>query len=319
MSSVQELRFAPSSAILGEDDARKQHLRRKSSWRATTTPEGKQYFYNTTTKEWRWEPPAESQAGGLRVGTHVRVFSNSHQQWCDGYVERVARGRSGNVFTVAFKPPVAAQAAEWVKKELPAGHKDLWCATSAPTGGTCPGDFAPSSPSAAIGRESVGSPEATVACSSPSPPPVCSPGGFQETSLPTVYSADEQECYDDLFVWARRLCASAEDEGGIASYGVSLEQFFQFMRCSGLPNRIQKEVFQASNPDLKSELGVWEFRAACRLVAHCQALLEQGAADEGTARLLKTGGGALRSFLRRFEHLGTPPGRLPEFKRSTDG
>jgi len=296
MSSVQELRFAPSSTNLGDEEARKQNVPRASSWRATTTPEGQQYFYNATTKEMRWEPPSENQAGGLLVGAQVRVFSNSHQQWCDGYVERICRTPAGNTVIVAFKPPVA-QAAEWVKKELPAGHKDMWCSSWV---ASSQGSTAPASSSTATAGEQPKLREAA-------------PQGFQDTALPTEFTPEEQALYDELFEWARHLDAPEQ----AASPGVGPEQCSEFLKCSKLPNKALKQVWQASNPDLKEVLGLKEFRTVCRLVAHCQASLSSG--DPAQERLLRAGGGALRNFLRSSSCLAHPPPRLPEFQRAKDG
>lgn len=297
MSSVQELRYLPPSPkAAAEEEATRRSHRRAASWRATTTPEGDQYFYNTTTGETCWEPPSDprvaagSASKGLRVGMTVRVFSNTHQLWCDGYVERVSRGapeRRDSV-TVAFKSPVA-QAAEWVKKELSVGHKDLWC----------------SSVCGAIADEEEHSPQL------PAPPPSRS-GGFQSTSLPTDFTPEELACYDELFARAASP-RTASDEAPPAPAGLGPDGAAAFLKSSGLPNRALKEVWQASNPDLKAELGIKEFRTVCRLVAHCQELLASG--DPASEKLVKVGGGALRGRLRSPDCAAAPPPRLPTFKR----
>lgn len=298
MSSVQELRFAPATSdrFEEEEEAKRNRTTRAASWRATTTPEGRQYFYNATTGEMRWESPVDGYAAGtttagLNVGTPLRVFSNSHQCWCDGYVERISRTPvGGTLFTVAFKPPLAHNAAEWVKKELPAGHKDLWCATGCGSQPQPPPQAAPPAP----------------------PTRPCHPAGFQDTALPKEFTPEEQAAYDELFARAR----SSRAVGEAPSAGLGPEQSAEFLRYSGLPNRALKEVWQASNPELKAELGLREFRTVCRLVAHCQALL--ASEDEAARRLVKAGGGALRCHLRSAGCVANPPPRLPDFKQ-TDG
>jgi len=84
----------------------------------------------------------------------------------------------------------------------------------------------------------------------------------------------------------------------------------EHLNHTGLPPRALKEVCQVANPDLRPALGRTEFRACCRLVAHCQDLL--GAGDAVTVKVLKKGAGPLRALLRA-RCLAIPPPALPRF------
>jgi len=96
-----------------------------AEWRQATTPDGKAYYYNMTTRESRWDRPREvpmptASANGFSVGSKVEVFSNSMQVWCSAVVEKLTE----DTVTAVFQLP-DADPKDWVRKDLPIGHQDL--------------------------------------------------------------------------------------------------------------------------------------------------------------------------------------------------
>ena len=118
------------------------------------------------------------------------------------------------------------------------------------------------------------------------------PSGFFGTCLPSNWTAAELSLYDKLF-------ASLETSADVQS---------DFLAQSQLPRRALREIWQVANPHLKMSLGLEEFRASCRLVAHCQAMN-----DEEALKRLRAGGGKLRAQLRS-DCLGVEPQSLPQFE-----
>eukprot|EP00927_Polykrikos_kofoidii_P056527 TRINITY_DN5062_c0_g1_i2.p1 TRINITY_DN5062_c0_g1~~TRINITY_DN5062_c0_g1_i2.p1 ORF type:complete len:616 (-),score=109.72 TRINITY_DN5062_c0_g1_i2:52-1776(-) len=313
-------------------------------WRATTTPEGARYFYNVRTRKSQWETPRGGHAVA-RVGDRVEVFSNSVQIWCAGYVERISNG----MVTVAFQLP-GDERDEWHKKDLPAGHENLrgirggadvnGSADPAVTTARANASASPAVSATPLqhGREVCGDNRSGGNATASAPSIHC----FQDTGLPANWTQEEMATYDALFEEARAGPENMPSEG-------EAQRLASFLSRSGLSQRAQREIWQVANPDLKPSLGREEFRAYCRLVGHCQAMHVAagttatvaatafatdgggggskhagsiGAIGEATsvaearerARLVKSGGGALRVLLRG-QCLQSPPERSPEFLR----
>lgn len=301
LSSVQEKRFEPAQPEAASGQSSSSRL---GSWRATTTTEGDPYFYNVRTREARWEPPDGPEPvlpGGPRLGDGVQVFSNSKHRWCDGYIERIATARGaspgGLCITVAFKAP-EAQPDEWTKKELYLGHPDLrWLP------GEAAGNEGFPEPAAPLATELSPTSPVTGCTLLPRSEPIARDVSFQETALPSNWTEEEQVAYDLIF-------ESAIQEPSVVT-ALDADRCAAILRRCGLPRRCLKELWQVSNPELRPQLGLEEFRTVCRLVAHCQDLLASG--GDAAARLLAAGGGPLRGLLRSH-FAATPPPRLAEFR-----
>jgi len=54
---------------------------------------------------------------------------------------------------------------------------------------------------------------------------------------------------------------------------VDAQAVLQHLRRSGLPKKVLREVWQVANPRNLSKVGITEFSACCRLIGHCQGLL----------------------------------------------
>mmetsp|Transcript_17340 Transcript_17340/g.52270 ORF Transcript_17340/g.52270 Transcript_17340/m.52270 type:complete len:343 (-) Transcript_17340:207-1235(-) len=295
--SVQEFRYEPSSGLLPTVNVgryARRALERSLSWRATKTLDGRRYFYNTSKTEYCWELPEEVRATGsedLGVGDEVEVFCHTDNVWCPGYVER----RTDTAVAIAFQRP-GAPSSEWVKKELYPGHPDMRSSKNC--------SF---SSSGSLSQKSTRIPRLAHADTGPPATP-CSvhpAGGFIETDLPANWTADEQETYDAIFVQASEEVDGNLDVHAAASY------FDQ----AGLEQVVLDGIWQVANPDLKESLGHEEFRAFCRLVAHCQALADAAARSEGKRpAAMRRGGGRLRSMLRE-RCLPRPPSSPPRLRQ----
>merc|ERR1712216_208976 len=66
----------------------------------------------------------------------------------------------------------------------------------------------------------------------------------------------------------------------------------QFLAKSGLHRRALREIWSVANPEMKNILGPTEFARCCRLIAHCQAVMERG--QPQVQELLHEGGRPLR-------------------------
>eukprot|EP00933_Yihiella_yeosuensis_P032956 TRINITY_DN26633_c0_g1_i1.p1 TRINITY_DN26633_c0_g1~~TRINITY_DN26633_c0_g1_i1.p1 ORF type:complete len:658 (+),score=96.28 TRINITY_DN26633_c0_g1_i1:51-2024(+) len=313
-SSVQELRFEGSdrgshlkTGFEGSPNGKRGSA---AGWRAMTTEDGSPYYYHAETKETRSEPPSifsesvpqeELRTSSLRSpkpGERVEVFSNTAQQWCTGYVEKIR----GNELTIAFKLS-DARSNEWSKKSLMLGHPDLRIAgkTQGDATASCPStpsqpagekppdtDAFAENPDAASGRQS-------------------NPYTFHATDLPTNWTDKEIHLYGELFAEAESCISepassSCEDDCGDAATVQA-----EFFRRSALPQRALREVWQVANPDLKTTLGLEEFRACCRLIGHCQSMARNGSGrNDPIVKRLRVGGCALRSELRN-NCLSEPP------------
>merc|ERR1719444_159539 len=84
-----------------------------------------------------------------------------------------------------------------------------------------------------------------------------------------------------------------------------------FLRGSGLPRRVLKQIWLAANPNSQSEFSMAEFSVCLRLTGHCQAVLSSG--DAGAAELLVEGGEALKELMNS-EWMHRPPPVLPRFQ-----
>ena len=124
----------------------------------------------------------------------------------------------------------------------------------------------------------------------PTPTPVASPGhvsfapecaapagGFFGTVLPSNWTAEELELYDKLFDDLKSKELPTTD----AMDPMAILQSEYLAQC-GLSRRALREIWQVANPQLKTSLGLEEFRASCRLVGHCQAMSLQ---EDEKARL----------------------------------
>mmetsp|Transcript_70684 Transcript_70684/g.187872 ORF Transcript_70684/g.187872 Transcript_70684/m.187872 type:complete len:335 (-) Transcript_70684:193-1197(-) len=291
--SVQEFRYEPSSGLLPSISIRqctRLLLERSRSWRASQTLDGRRYFYHPTKREYCWELPkdASNQAWhDLSVGDEVEVFCHSEKSWCSGYVERCTEAVVG----VVFQTP-GASFSNWIKKELPPGHPDIRRCGSAPLPSTASSSTAsPEPPAAVVAAAPLDAPSDAWGAGAI--------GGFVETSLPANWTAAEEEAYDHLF-------ARAANE---VSSGLVMQTFADYFDPTGFQQKSLDSIWQVANPDLKESLGIEEFRALCRLVAHCQALVDADASS-GAAGALRKGGGRLRSLLRE-RCLASPPPSLP--------
>jgi len=91
---------------------------------------------------------------------------------------------------------------------------------------------------------------------------------------------------------------------------VAAEKIATFLRASGLPRKVLKEIWLVANPHTLQELALLEFSICLRLVGHCQAVLTSG--DCSAAELLVEGGPALKTLLET-DLLAKPPPVLARF------
>jgi len=126
---------------------------------------------------------------------------------------------------------------------------------------------------------------------------------FSETALPANWTSAERAAYDGLFAEATRGWCD----------GLDAQQLAEYFGEAGLQPRVLDGVWQVANPELKASAGPEEFRAYCRLVAHCQALSSGAGGPDG--KLLQKGGGRLRALLRD-RCLASPPPALPHLSQA---
>eukprot|EP00929_Paragymnodinium_shiwhaense_P033471 TRINITY_DN18377_c0_g1_i3.p1 TRINITY_DN18377_c0_g1~~TRINITY_DN18377_c0_g1_i3.p1 ORF type:complete len:307 (+),score=59.58 TRINITY_DN18377_c0_g1_i3:196-1116(+) len=271
-SFVQEVRFEvaedrgsqgapPSVAASGETDSRGSigGLSRMRDWRATTTTEGDKYFYNVTSHESRWSLPSSVEpstpgTSTVQVGAQADVFSNSRQQWCSGYVEKVADG----FVTVAFQLP-AAKREEWSKKVLPADHKDLRLRLD--SGGSSALDDSPTTPRRR---------------------PCTTEMSFQDTQLPTNWTPAEAATFDGLL--RDPELQLTEEPAGQQQPAINIAAASELFSRSLLPRRALKEIWQVANPELAAQIGRYEFWACCRLIACCQDFVRRNDTEKDRQR-----------------------------------
>jgi len=102
--------------------------------------------------------------------------------------------------------------------------------------------------------------------------------------------------------------------GGERRQMVSSEIVAVYLKGSGLPRKVLKQIWMVANPHANQELTLEDLSVCFRLVGHCQAVLTSG--DAAAADLLVEGGKALKSlFDDDFVH--KPPPALARFHGET--
>jgi len=111
-------------------------------------------------------------------------------------------------------------------------------------------------------------------------------------------TSEESSTYDSAF---DVLLERAPGVNG----GVSTNAAADYLKGSGLPRKVLKQIWHVGKPNSHADLTFHEFAACLRLVGHCQCLLSSG--DCGVAELLVDGGGALKALLEDdFVHKAPP-------------
>eukprot|EP00927_Polykrikos_kofoidii_P056530 TRINITY_DN5062_c0_g1_i6.p1 TRINITY_DN5062_c0_g1~~TRINITY_DN5062_c0_g1_i6.p1 ORF type:complete len:618 (-),score=108.29 TRINITY_DN5062_c0_g1_i6:52-1782(-) len=315
-------------------------------WRATTTPEGARYFYNVRTRKSQWETPRGGHAVA-RVGDRVEVFSNSVQIWCAGYVERISNG----MVTVAFQLP-GDERDEWHKKDLPAGHENLrGIRGGADVNGSADPAVTTARANASASPAVSATPLQHGNATASAPSIHCFQDTGLPANWTQEEMATYDALFEEARAGPENMPSEGEAQR-LASFlsrsGLSQRAQREIWQVANpdLKPSLGREEFRAY---CRLVGHCQEFRAYCRLVGHCQAMHVAagttatvaatafatdgggggskhagsiGAIGEATsvaearerARLVKSGGGALRVLLRG-QCLQSPPERSPEFLR----
>lgn len=314
-SSVQEIRFEPGSQHRGtsvENSLTIDELaplgHRDSISRSTPSSskscDSHPLRSSLVAAQGPFTPDCRAQLGtssthAPRVGDRVEIFSNTANHWCPGYIEKL---RANGEMTAAFQLP-HARSNEWSKKVLFVGDPHVRLASgpaSANSSTPCNGPH--------MGHE--------MPLDSGQPAPLEPPQSERHrqgstllrTDLPINWTPEELLLYEKLF--QQVLDMPVQPNGSCVMPEQIARHQSDLMAESRLPRRALREVWQVANPELKPRLDFDEFKACCRLVGHCQAMLREP--DEQVTTRIRAGGGALRLELRK-KCLGEPPPVLPEF------
>lgn len=284
---------------------------------------------------------AHASTQRLVVGDKVEVFSNSRQCWCSGQVKSVDTSAHPPhvyvTFWVSGSGPTST--GELASKNLPMDHKDVrkldgaldkrhiektcrwsvgdwvdvysnsqqtWClARVTQVSGEkvkvvfqLPGSPADEWMEKYVEAGSASIRKATDATST----------SFEKQTQPSManWNAMEAAAYQKGF---DRLAAFST-QGAAGS--VDSEPLVDFLKGSGVPRKVLKQVWKAAFPgraDVK-QASFSEFALCCRLIGHCQAALRSG--ELSKTEIFEQAGDQLASLLAE-DYARSPPPRLPEF------